>query len=68
MCVALSEQIDDHEYCGTLANEALSLWHQMKKLYERIMEHEALERGLCAAAWAPILPETKETVQPIESR
>ena len=67
MCVALSEQLDDHEYCGTLSNEALGVWHQMKKLYERIMEHEALERRLCAAAWAPILPETKETIQTIES-
>jgi len=59
MCVALSEQLDDLEYCGTLSSETLGIWHQMKKLYEIIMEHEALERRLCAAAWAPVLPETK---------
>jgi hypothetical protein len=67
MCVALSEQLDDYEYGGTLSSEALGIWHQMKKLYERIMEHEALERRLCAAAWSPILPETKETIQAVES-
>lgn len=61
MCVALSEQLDDHEYCGTLSGETLGIWHQLKKLYEIIMEHEALERRLCAAAWAPVLPEAKES-------
>jgi hypothetical protein len=56
-CVALSEQFDDLEYCGKLASETLEMWKQMKRLYELIMEHEALERRLCASAWAPILPE-----------
>jgi len=60
MCVALSEQLDDLEYCGTLSSETLGIWHQMKRLYELIMEHEALERRLSAAAWAPILPEARE--------
>jgi len=60
MCVALSEQLDDLEYCGTLSSESLGIWHQMKRLYELIMEHEALERRLSAAAWAPILPEARE--------
>lgn len=62
MCVALSEQLDDLEYCGTLSSETLGIWHQMKKLYETIMEHEALERRLCASDWAPILPEARESV------
>jgi hypothetical protein len=62
MCVALSEQLDDLEYCGRLSSETLSIWRQMKKLYENIMEHESLERRLSAAAWAPILPEEKEPV------
>jgi hypothetical protein len=57
-CVALSEQFDDLEYCGKLSNETYEMWRQMKRLYECIMEHEALERQLSAAAWAPILPET----------
>ena len=60
MCVALSEQLDDLEYCGTLSSETLGIWHQMKRLYELIMEHEALERRLSAAAWAPILPEARD--------
>ena len=62
MCVALSEQLDDLEYCGTLSGETLSIWHQLKRLYETIMEHEALERRLSAAAWAPILPESREAI------
>lgn len=62
MCVALSEQMDDLEYCGTLSGETLSIWHQLKRLYETIMEHEALERRLSAAAWAPVLPESRETI------
>ena len=62
MCVALSEQLDDLEYCGTLSCETLSIWHQLKRLYETIMEHESLERRLSAAAWAPVLPESRETV------
>ncbi len=62
MCVALSEQLDDLEYCGTLSSETLGIWNQMKRLYETIMEHEALERRLSAAAWAPILPETREAI------
>ena len=65
MCVALSEQLDDLEYCGTLASETMAIWHQMKRLYELIMEHEALERRLCAAAWAPILPETRVVIEAI---
>jgi hypothetical protein len=65
MCVALSEQLDDLEYCGTLSGESLGIWHQMKRLYQDIMEHEALERGLCAAAWAPVLPESRQTSVPI---
>ncbi len=63
MCVALSEQLDDLEYCGTLSSETLGIWHQMKGLYEAIMEHEALERRLSAAAWAPILPESREVIE-----
>ena len=63
MCVTLSEKLDDLEYCGTLANESMGIWHQMKKLYEMIMEHDALERGLSAAAWAPILPGTREAIE-----
>jgi len=62
MCVALSEQLDDLEYCGTLSGETLSIWHQLKRLYETIMEHESLERRLSAAAWAPILPESREAI------
>ncbi len=62
MCVALSEQLDDLEYCGMLSSETLGIWNQMKRLYETIMEHEALERRLAAAAWAPILPETREVI------
>ena len=65
MCVALSEQLDDLEYCGTLSSETLGIWHQMKRLYEAIMEHEALERRLSAAAWAPILPESREVIEVI---
>lgn len=61
MCVALSEQLDDLEYCGTLSKETLGIWHEMKRLYDLIMEHEALERRLSAAAWAPILPESRES-------
>jgi hypothetical protein len=57
-CVALSEQFDDLEYCGKLSSETVAMWKQMKRLYECIMEHEALERRLVAASWAPILPET----------
>ena len=63
MCVALSEQLDDFEYCGTLSGETLSIWHQLKRLYETIMEHEALERRLSASAWAPILPESREAIE-----
>lgn len=63
MCVALSEQLDDLEYCGTLSGETLSIWHQLKRLYEAIMAHEALERRLSAAAWAPILPESREVME-----
>ena len=64
-CVALSEQLDDYEYGGTLASETMAMWHEMKKLYEAIMEHEALERRLSAAAWAPILPETRASIKSI---
>ena len=67
MCVALSEQLDDLEYCGTLSSETLGIWHQMKRLYEAIMEHEALERRLSAAAWAPVLPESREVIETIEA-
>ncbi|MEQ1830705.1 MAG: hypothetical protein ABL921_32440 [Pirellula sp.] len=64
-CVALSEQFDDLEYCGKLSSETLEMWKQMRRLYESIMEHEALERRLVAAAWAPILPETSQTLEPV---
>jgi hypothetical protein len=64
-CVALSEQFDDLEYCGKLSSETLGMWRQMKQLYECIMEHEALERRLSAAAWAPILPETARTLESV---
>jgi hypothetical protein len=59
-CVALSEQVDDLEYCGTLDIATIDIWSQMQQLYAAIMEHESLERRLSAAAWAPILPETLE--------
>ncbi len=58
-CVALSEHFDDLEYCGKLHDETLDVWRQLKDLYELIMDHEALERRLAAAAWAPILPESR---------
>ena len=66
LCVALSEQLDDFEYCGTLSSETMGIWHEMKKLYEAIMEHESQERRLSAASWAPILPETKEAIESLQ--
>ncbi len=57
-CVALSEHFDDLEYSGKLSCHTLDIWKQIKYLFESIMEHEALERRLIAAAWAPVLPET----------
>ena len=65
-CVALSEQFDDLEYCGKLSCETLEIWKQMKSLFECIMEHEALERRLIAAAWAPILPEASCALEPTQ--
>jgi len=62
-CTALSEQLDELEYCGKLSSETHEMWRQMKRLYEAIMEHEALERRLVAAAWAPILPEAANSVE-----
>ena len=43
-CIALSEQCDDLEYSGKLANETVTIWRQMQALYESILEHEQLER------------------------
>lgn len=64
-CVALSEHVDDLEYCGKLSGETFETWKRMKQLYGCIMEHESLERRLAAAAWAPILPETLERLEPV---
>jgi hypothetical protein len=62
-CTALSEQLDELEYCGVLCSETHEMFRQMKRLYEAIMEHEALERRLVAAAWAPILPEAANSIE-----
>ncbi len=45
-CVSLSELCDDLEYTGKLSSETISIWKQMRTLYEEIMEHESLERSL----------------------
>ncbi len=45
-CVSLSEKLDDLEYCGRLHGESLSVWQQMKQLFDSIIEHETLERKI----------------------
>lgn len=62
-CTSLSEQFDELEYCGKLSSETHEMWRQIKRLYEAIMEHEALEKRLVASAWSPILPESNCCVE-----
>lgn len=55
-CVDLSEQFDDLEYSGRLNCETVSIWNQMKAMYDAILEHEALERNMLSQTWGYKVP------------
>lgn len=70
-CVAMSEQFDDLEYSGQLQFETLTIWKQMRSMYDAILDHEALERRMLSRTWGfqktpphPIVPNSSTTSIP----